>query len=538
MTESAQLPERSARPERRAGLLTTPAGAVVETEHGKLRGYLDDGVYTYKGVAYGAPPTGDRRFRPAGAPASWTGEQMAMTFAASCPQHTYGGGGNARPRALEQAQHEYRDEDCLNLNIWTSGLGDGRRRPVMVWLHGGAFLMGSAIRPATFGANLARHHDVVVVSLHHRLHALGHLDLSAFGDEFHDAANVGMLDIVSALGWINHNIEAFGGDPSCVTLFGQSGGGAKVATLLAMPAARGLFHRAVIQSSSCAINDAERSERLSERFLAHLGITARNLDDLFELPIDRLVEASTAVAAAPLNPGDDWRPKVDGHTVLQKPFEPATSTLAADIPLMIGGTRHEFAPDPERGPIGDAELHRLLAGTLGGEPARAVAEQLRAMYPGISNNELLALVNVQPFRAHHVRHAEIAAERTEAPTFLYNFAWKSTNLDGLPLAYHGAELPFVFDNVGECAILTGNRPDAQALGELMATAWTAFAASGDPAHGTGLAWEPLDPARRNTMVFDIESRQVDWPWRAETDAVLAAAGGLFAKPAAAALMRS
>jgi para-nitrobenzyl esterase len=408
----------------------------------------------------------------------------------------------------------------------------------MVWLHGGAFLMGSANRPATWGANLARRRDVVVVSVHHRLHALGHLDLSAFGEEFRESANVGMLDIVAALQWVNRNIEAFGGDPSCVTVFGQSGGGAKVATLLTMPAAHGLFHRAIIQSSSCAINDADKAERLSARFLERLGITNRNLAELFDMPIERIVETATAVSAAPLHPGEDWRPKVDGVTILQKPFEPEVAPLSAGIPLMIGGTRHEFAPEPERGPLPDAELQRLLAVTLGDDAAGDVTAQLCEMYPGLSNNELLALVNVQPFRAHHVRQAEIAAVRPAAPTYHYNFAWKSPNLDGLPLAHHGAELPFVFDNVAECAILTGNRPDAHALADLMSRAWAAFAASGDPARGSHVVWDRFDPERRNTMVFDTDSRQVDWPWRAETEAIVAAAGGLFAKPGSAALMRS
>lgn len=513
---------------------TTPDSAIVATQHGRVRGVLDHGVFAFKGVPYGAPTSGARRFRPPAPPEPWTGVRNAFVFGPICPQHVYGRG--ARPRLLDMPQYDYSDEDCLVLNVWTPGVGDGVRRPVMVWLHGGAFLMGTANRPATWGANLARRRDVVVVSVHHRLHALGHLDLSAYGDEYAESANVGMLDIVAALRWVRDNIAEFGGDPACVTVFGQSGGGAKVATLLAMPAARGLFHRAIVQSSSGVINDAEKSERLSARFLDALGITAANLHLLEELPVERLVAAATEVSAAPLNPGDDWRPKVDGVTILQKPFDGALPEPAADVPIMLGGARHEFAPEPDHGVLSDAELHAALEHTLEPEAAAQLVARLREMYPGIVNNELLALVNVQPFRASHMRQATLAAARPGAATYVYNFAWKSPNFDGLPLAYHGAELPFVFANVAECAPLTGDSPEAHALADLMSAAWTSFARTGVPDAGPVGPWEPFDPERGNTMVFDTESGQVDRPWQAETELILAAAGGMFAKPSAAALL--
>lgn len=520
------------------GTLTTPQDAIVETRYGKVRGYLDNGIYTFKGIPYGASTEGKARFLPPAPPAPWTGVRNAMVFGPCCPQTDYKGIEQAGPSFLAMSQFDYPHEDCLKLNIWSPRVNDGGKRPVMVWLHGGAFLVGSANNARTHGANLARRGDVVAVSLNHRLNVFGHLDLSAFGEEYRDSGNAGVLDIVAALQWVRDNIAAFGGDPDCVTIFGNSGGGAKVATLLATPPAKGLFHRAIIQSTSAKINEAEKSERLSRRLLSHLGIDKSSLSRLFDLPAQALVQAGADVSAAPLNPGDDWRPKIDGRIVLQSPFEPAAPALTSDIPVIIGGDRHEFAPVPDLGPIPEKMLMDNLSSRFGADKATALRAALEKEYPGLSTNEALALINVQPYRANHLKSAERLAERGGAPIYYYIFAWQSRNLDGLPLAYHGSEVPFVFDNMAECAPLTGNSAEAHAVSAQISDAWISFARTGNPNHPGLSRWSPFRPQQRNTMIFNVRSAEVDRPWERETEAIHTIVGGAFDKPNTSQLMRS
>lgn len=518
------------------GQITTPTSAIVETRAGKVRGYLADGVYTYKGIHYGATTAGAARFAPPQPVKPWAGVKNTMVFGAICPQNDYARDADASPSFLRQNQFEFASEDCLVLNVWTPGVNDGRRRPVMVWFHGGAFLNGSANRPSTWGENLARRGDVVVVTVHHRLNVFGYLDLSGFGDQYRDSANAGALDMVAALQWVRDNIANFGGDNGNVTIFGQSGGGAKVAALMVMPSAKGLFHRACVQSSSSQISSAAGSERLAAKFLQALDIDKGSLSKLNQLPMETLLKTGVQVAAAPLNPGDDWRPKVDGRVVLQQPFEPGAPALSADIPVLIGGTRHEFAPDPMAGPIPEDQLMNQLTRRFGAKAAELHSFFTRT-YPGISTNEILALVNVQPYRANHMANAAKRAALGKKNTWYYVFAWKTANLDGLPLAYHSAEVPFVFHNVAECAPFTGGGPDAYALAAQVSDTWLAFARNGNPNHDGLPRWDAYDPARANAMVFDDRTQVVNDPWKSEREALLAAAGGMIAKPNAEELGR-
>ncbi len=534
---AAAEPRSSGRSPRSSERVTTPANAIVETGSGKVRGYVEGEIYTFKGIPYAASTEGTARFAPPRPPEPWTGVRNTMVFGPICPQVDYKGTASKGPDFLAMKQFEYPHEDCLKLNVWTPAINDGHKRPVMVWFHGGAFLNGSANRPQTWGKNLARRGDVVVVTVNHRLNVLGFLDLGAFGERYQDSANAGTLDMVAALRWVRDNIAGFGGDPNCVTIFGQSGGGAKVATLLASPPARGLFHRAVVQSSSSRISNADQAERLSARFLERLGITKANVSQLYDIPVDLLVRIGAEVSAAPLNPGDDWRPKVDGRTVLQQPFEPGAPALSADVPVMIGGTRHEFAPGVDVGFISEAQLMASLGKRLGPAKAAELRAWFARAYPGISTNEILALINVQPYRANHLKNAGRLAQRRVAPAYYYIFAWKSPMLDGLPLAYHGAELPFIFGNIAECAPLTGNSPQAYALSAQLCDAWVAFARTGNPNHRGLAKWSPFDPVQGNTMIFDSTSRMINRPWQEETQAV-ANAGGGDEKPSSETLMRS
>lgn len=535
---AAPLTEAQAAPAVHPGVadwtLTTPLDAIVETESGKVRGYLENGVYTYKGIPYGAPTGGKARWLPPRKPETWAGVRETMVFAGMCPQHIYSQSADG-PAFLKQMQYDFASEDCLRLNIWTPKVNDGRKRPVMVWFHGGAYVNGTANRAMVHGANMARRGDVVIVSVHHRLNIFGFLDVSAFGEQYKDSLNTGVLDLVASLQWVRDNIANFGGDPGKVTVFGQSGGGAKVGCLLAMPSARGLFHRGIIQSSGAAMREPGPAQRLAKKTFERAGINASNFSKLIDMPMQDLLMTGVAVAAAPLNPGDSWGPTIDGRVVVEQTFGDAPTRLNHDIPLMIGGTRHEFSPPPQ--PVSEAEMKANLDKQFGAEASAKMRAFLTKEYPGITPNELLGLVNVQPYRANFLKNATRAFERKGAPVYYYTFAWKTPNQDGLPLAFHGAENPFVFNNVTECAPATGNLPEAHVLSGIMCDAWINFARTGDPNHKAMPTWTAFDPARGNTMIFDTRTELVNHPWQAETKAITDAAGGMFAKADAEGLGR-
>jgi para-nitrobenzyl esterase len=534
VAQAASKPASPPRPSRGGSIISTPKNAIVETKYGKVRGYVDNGIFVYKGVRYAASTAGAARFTPPQPPKPWAGVEQTMSFGPNCPQVDYARGPEEAPGLIRASENgfNYESEDCLRLNVWTPGVMDGRRRPVLVWLHGGAFLNGTANRVSTHGCNLA-------VSVNHRLNVLGHLDLSSFGSQYQDSANAGALDMVAALQWVRDNIQAFGGDPGCVTIYGQSGGGAKCAALMAMPAARGLFHRAAVMSSSSRISDAVQAERLSAAFLKKLDIDKSSLSRLQSIPVQELVRVGAEVSAAPLNPGDDWRPKVDGRVVLQQPFLPGAPALSADVPVLIGGTRHEFAPDPADGEMTEAALMENLVKRFGAQPAAKLRSFFARTYPGISTNEVMALINVQPYRVNHANNAGRRAALGRNNTYYYIFAWKPHNLDGLPLAYHGVERPFVFHNVAECAAVTGGTDEAYDLADRVSDAWLAFARTGNPNHPGIPKWDSYNPAIGNTMVFDTQCTVMNDPWKEDRLAVTAAAAGkMIDKPSSADLGRS
>ncbi len=325
---------------------------VVEIASGKLRGAHVDNIYAFKGVPYGASAIGRNRFMPPQPPPPWSGVRDALVYAGHAPQSP--NRPKRRPELetiLGPADTTPEGEDCLTLNLWTPGLGDRAKRPVMVWLHGGGFAYGSGNRAVTDGANLARRGDVVVVSINHRLNILGFLHLADIGgSSWAHSGNAGVLDLVAGLLWVRENIEHFGGDPGNVTIFGESGGGGKVSVLLAMPAARGLFHRAIIQSGAAIrASTRERANALAEAVLNEVGLSHDECERLQSLPIERLlaamVPASRAVGRTkwPLLDRYDFGPVVDGIDLPQHPCEPGAPAIADDVPLMIGGTREESA---------------------------------------------------------------------------------------------------------------------------------------------------------------------------------------------------
>ena len=365
------------------------------------------------------------------------------------------------------------------------------------------------------GESLSRRGDAVVVSLNHRLGVLGYLNLGEYGERWASAGNAGMLDIVAALGWIKENIANFGGDPNSVLIFGQSGGGGKVGTLMGMPSAKGLFQRAVIQSGSNVRRPAQdRSGELAAAVLQELGLTRATLDKLQELPDERIVEAGV-IAQRKMNPtpaapgtggGVNWAPVIDGKILPEHPWDPKASPLSADVPLLVGTVLNEFANsvqagDPSLDEMSLDEVKKRIAAQRG-DKADQILQSFQQKYPKATPYELFSRISGMTARQNAVTQAERKAAQGAAPAYLYWFQWQTPILDGRPRAFHCAELPFVFYNTDRCATMTGGGPEARDLAGRMADAWLAFARSGNPNHKGLPKWPEFTAAHCPTMVFD------------------------------------
>ncbi len=503
-----------------------PPGATVETTAGKVRGLLLDKVHAFKGVPYGASTDGARRFLPPLKPQPWTGARDAFELGLRAPQMD----GGLVPEWGAMNRQEPMGEDCLCLNIWTPGVGGSAKRPVMVWFHGGGYTAGSAGWIAYDGAELARKHDVVVVGVNHRLNVFGFLYLADLGGEtFAEASNVGLCDLVLALEWVRDNIAAFGGDPGCVALFGQSGGGGKISTLLAMPSAQGLFHRAIVQSAS-AITGVTRdaATQSAELYMSRLGLKGSQVDELRKLPMEKLLEAMQGRGG----PGLRLSPVVDGPSLPSHPFEPTAPAISATIPLMIGSTETEvtFNANQKYDPFDDAALRARVKDTLritdDGQADRVIAIY-RKNRPQASNLDLSLIVatDVSNFRSGVETQAERKAALGKAPVYVYRFTWYSPVRGGVLRAMHGMEILFVFDNVDGGKIVVGDGKDRYALADRMSSAWVAFARSGNPNHKGIPNWKPFTADERATMMFNTECALVNDPYREERLAVRAFQGG-------------
>jgi para-nitrobenzyl esterase len=505
------------------GFCTTPQSAVAKTQYGKVRGYVSGGVYTFKGVPYGQDTGGENRWLPAKPPKSWSDEYPALVYGANCPQtlHNF--------RSVEMSflydwDDGYMSEDMLRLNIWTPALTG--RRPVCVYFHGGGFSFGSAYElPSHDGAQMARNHDVVQVSVNHRLNVLGFLDLSEIGGEaYAESVNVGMTDLVASLRWIQENIANFGGDPEKVMIYGQSGGGSKVTCLLGMPSAAGMIHTAAVQSGGGGnIPAAEQSTELSRQLIKELGLGPNCLPVLQKMEWSHLIAAGNA-AIAKINPPRSglagpgsapsatprvgWAPTVDGRTVTLRSYFDAAPEVSKSIPLLIGSVSEEgmqFHSQPT-----EAEWHDTLAKAYGSEKATLLIAAMKRAHPEKSIRTLSYGVQGLNARNNVQRMVKLKHAQAGAPVYQYWFTWQSPMLDGQCGAWHTAELAFCFDNTKRCEQGTGNTPEAQALAKSMSTAWANFARTGNPSQ-PGLGWSPSDPDRCQTMVFDNHCRMVDDP---------------------------
>jgi para-nitrobenzyl esterase len=500
-------------------------GATLNTTAGKVRGLAHDGVLAFKGVPYAASTADAARFLPPAKRPPRAGVRDAFEFGLRAPQLANQFHGQVPPEFEAMDTGGPMGEDCLCLNVWTPGPGAGHKRPVMVWLHGGGYTTGSGAFICYDGKELARKHDVVVVTVNHRLNVFGFLYLAEIGGEkFAHASNVGMLDIVAALEWIRDNIAGFGGDPANVTIFGQSGGGAKVSALMAMPPAKGLFHRAIVQSGA-AVKGLPRAAatRSAEAYLARLGLKMDQLDELQKLSTDQLLSTMGEMTGSGV-PGAGslaLGPVVDGRTLPTDPFDPVAPELSANVPLLIGTTETEvaFFPTQQLDPMDDAALHARLKQTLRGADDAKV-DQLIAVYrkgrPGASNTDLfLIIASDVTFRAGVVTEAERKAAQAKAPVYHYLFAWRSPVRDGKLRSFHTLEIPFVFDNVDAAKIMTGSGEERYALAERMSGAWVAFARTGNPSHKGLPNWLPFNNTQRAIMIFDNDCKLVNDPYGEE-----------------------
>jgi para-nitrobenzyl esterase len=504
-----------------------PKYAIAETAFGKVRGEDAEGIKIFKGIPYGASTAGKNRFMPPGDPAKWSGVKDALQFGPSAPQSEPGVRRTTSDLAVAGAGLPAESEDCLVLNVWTPALNDGRKRPVMLWCHGGGFSSGSGSSPVTDGRNLARRGDVVVVTINHRLNVLGFTYLGDLaGGDFAQSGDVGMLDIVHALRWVRDNIAQFGGDAGNVTVFGQSGGGRKVGTLLAMPPAKGLFHRAIIESGpTIKLVERDQANRVANELFSKLGLNKSQVRDLQNLPVEKVMSAYFAVVRAmsvdQMTMG--FSPTVDGKAVSRHPFHPTASDVSASVPLMLGSTRTELTSSADAATFSlSDEGMRGRVQTLFGDRAGQVIEAYRKANPGATPSDLYFLIaSDNRYGAPVMKIAERRAALGKGPVYLYYFCWESPIDGGRLKSPHTIEIPFAFDNV-KSSRLTSSSPDAPALAEKVSDAWIAFARKGDPNTPKLPRWPAFNPQDRPTMVFNNTSSVQNDPIRQQRLAMFSA----------------
>jgi para-nitrobenzyl esterase len=490
-----------------AGAWAQTAATVVETTGGKLRGMTANGVTCFKGIAYAASTAGANRFLPPAPAASWPGVRDATAFGSSAPQLP----ASADPLGAWYGALQPISEDCLSLNVWTAGTTG--KQPVMVWLHGGAWVSCAGSAPGFDGTVLARDGDVVVVTVNHRLNLFGYIRLDDPDDRFAQSGNAGVLDMVAALRWVRDNAAAFGGDPGNVTIFGQSGGGAKVSAMLACPAARGLFHKAIAQSCSGSLRLAPPEEAAAS---AHA--LARKLE--IGRPTGAALQAVPAETLISLMKGMPpvFRPVLDGATFPANPFDPAAPAGAGNIPTMFGNTATEttlyMAADMANFSLDEAEVARRLARFLRTDPAATagIIAAYRSTMPSATPGEIMAAVTTDYiYRRNTTREAALQSAAAQAPVYTYVFDWRTPVRGGVLQSPHTSEVPFVFGTAPVAEALLGTGPDIAPLTQMMVATWSAFARTGNPANPHVPAWPRYEAANRSTMLLSRESKVASDP---------------------------
>jgi para-nitrobenzyl esterase len=507
-------------------VIASDAATVAETNAGKIRGFKRNGVYIFKGVPYGASTAGARRFMPPVKPEPWKEIRNALQYGRVCPNQDsahFNTDGKNLANFDEDAFVLHRGaaatvpgEDCLRLNLWTQEINASGKRPVMVYMHGGGFSGGSGHDLLSYdGESLARNHDVVVLTHNHRLNVYGYLSLGALGgEEYASSANVGMLDLVAVLEWIRDNIATFGGDPGRVTIFGQSGGGGKVLALMAMPAAKGLFHRAIVQSGPFLKSlSLDYSGRLAELVVAELGLSKSQVSELQLVPVDRLSGAAAEAMKKMPRPmsslrrvyGEyDWGPTVDGRILPRHPFDPGAPQISADVPLLTGTNLHEGVSGldrPDANAMRVEELNRLVKDEFG-DGGQTIIDAYRRDYPRATPFDLYAIIAAASFRRPAFEQGIRKAALGAAPAYSYIYSWQTPVLDGRPGSFHACEIAFTFDNAAICDHYSGGAPEAFVLSKQISTAWVNFARTGNPNHDGLPHWPTYTAENQATMYFD------------------------------------
>ncbi|WP_293613094.1 carboxylesterase family protein [Ponticaulis sp.] len=497
---------------------------LATTAYGAVRGRIDEGVNVFLGIPYGAD-TALTRFQPAQPPASWDGTLEATAYPDSIPQL---GSNNALFRSWAPDPAPGMSENTLGLNVWTPGLDD-RARPVMVWLHGGGFQNGNGSSAAYDGVNLANRGDVVVVTINHRLNAFGHLYLAGLTDDpaYANSGNVGSLDMVMALEWVRDNIAAFGGNPENVTIFGESGGGRKVSTLLAMPEAEGLFDRAIVQSGShLRFREPEEATAHSRAFLDILGIPPDELERLNDLTGEEILEA-VRIAGEDRVTDLYWSPVRDGNSLPYHPFQSPEEQPNADVPMLIGSNKDELSlwlmrPGSEPPPLSFATAEPLIGNYVSEDEFEYLVAGYQSIYPEYSDADILiAIASDARYSGNAVRQAKLRIASSDAPVWLYQFDWETPVANGIFGAPHALEIAFAFDNLENSRSMVGEPADAQTVADQVSEAWISFARHGDP-NARGLPfWPSVSDDQTPAMRFDTVSEIDETYFEAEGEYLFA-----------------
>ena len=478
---------------------------IAETTNGKLRGSVDNAVNVFKGVRYAASTGGANRFLPPQPVAPWAGVQDALTFGGSAPQFAVQE--NTDPFYSWYGALQTVSEDCLFLNVFTPAL-DGGKRPVLFWIHGGGWREFSGTAPGFNGANLARAQDVVVVTINHRLNGFGYLSLAGSDERFADSGNAGLLDVVAALKWVRDNIAAFGGDPGSVTIFGESGGASKIAAILSMQAAKGLFHKAVLESSAggMRLTEPDEAAQIAAKLAKVLGVDRLDGNALQKIPMDTLIAAMKTA-------GGPYRGIIDGRSFHDHPFGDKAPAVAADVAVMAGCTNTETTYHLRFGAgnftLDEATIRRRLTRFFRNDAAQTdeIIAQYRRVYPGYDASNILIMITSDfVFKRNTYRMAELQAASSKRPVYAYLFERETPVDGGVMRSAHTNEVPFIFGTTEEAKYNVGAGPDIEPLTRTMQATWAAFARSGNPNNPTLPEWKPYSGADRQMMVFNAECR--------------------------------